>query len=513
MNCRLLACIILVVTFKINQGQDLPINAIYYGKDNDSILRNNISNLESFTEYKGFERIRNNKFLHLNIGKNKLENNLILMPLYEALLTYDSDKKRGISNTGIGASIKLNCWKNKIEFYTIIFQGSGEFPSYIDSVINKTNIMPNAGYAHSLGGGRYYFWNNNIGLKFKPNKIFSFTLANDRYFLGNGYRSLLLGTNAYNYPHLKIETKIWKFHYTSIFTNFYDTRLSDGKLSNFKNKYGAIHYLQWQVLKKLQLSFFESIIFQSRKEKGFGYDINYLNPLVFYRPIEYSLGSTDNSLLGANLLWQINNHFSIYGQVILDEFLLSAVRARKGWIDNKQGFQIGAKSNHKFGKCFVNTNAELNYVRPFTYSHKNVNQNYTNYGLPLAHPFGANFYEIVGVLKVKPINYLQINGIASYALIGYDKNGISFGQNVNNSYINRVVNLGAADEGNYVSQGLTTRQILVQLKAHYLINKANSTNITAGFMARRISNVNEINISVFPFIGISTLVFKEGGIF
>ena len=505
----LLSCFIAFPILTIAQDYESNETYINIAKRNLSLFEK----IDSTTEQnKNFDAIKNFEFVHYS-SSNKSSFSFNILPLYNLQTGFDSDKKTGVSSSGIGTKINISAFKNKLTFTAIAYQESGSFATFIDSVANKTNVMPYAGYAHKYGDNKYYFWNNSFELCYKPNSIFKLSLANDRNFIGNGYRSLLLSNNTNSYPQLKIDAKIWRFKYKTIFANFYNLDFSDGKFKNFNNKYGAIHSLQWQVVKKLQITFFEAIVFQSRNQKGFGFDVNYLNPIVFYRPVEYSVGSTDNALLGGNLLWDIKPNISIYSQIILDEFFLSRVRERLGWIENKQGAQIGIKSSHKIGKQILNILAEFNYLRPFIYSHRNTIQNYTNYNTPLAHPYGANCYEILGMIKYRPNNKLQINATASYSIIGYDMNGISYGQNINNSYIIRV-KYNQLDNGNFVGQGLTTKQALLNINAYYGLNNHNNTCINAGIMFRAIANVNtRLNVFVYPYVGIQTFVFKNGGLF
>jgi hypothetical protein len=60
----------------------------------------------------------------------------------------------------------------------------------------------------------------------------------------------------------------------------------------YKKKYSTMHYLSFAPGKRLNISLFESIIWQmadSTFQRGF--DMNYLNPVLFYRPVEFTLGS------------------------------------------------------------------------------------------------------------------------------------------------------------------------------------------------------------------------------
>jgi len=464
-----------------------------------------------------FDKLRNKT---INIGTGRITDGeqfqkeptfqALLSPIFKTEIGYDTYKKAMANELGIGAKLNLN-YKNKIVFSAAVFQSNATFNSYYDSVITKTNMVPFAGYAHGLANNHFYYWNNSFSLSYKAGKYLVFSFANAKNFLGDGYRSLLLSNNANNYPHLKIDANIWKFKYTAIFSNLYDIRLSNGNFNNYNYKYASMHYFKWQVFKKLELSFYEAIIFQSRKQKGFGYDINYLNPFIFYRPVEYSLGSSDNAILGGNLKFNYKPNITIYAQFVLDEFYVSRVRERKGWIDNKQGVQLGVKGYKTFGKHHFNFLAEVNYVRPYVYSHGNALQNYSNFNMPLAHPFGANFYEVLAMIKYKSLNYMQINATISYALIGYDKGGVSYGQNINESYALRVIRKD--DNGSFVGQGLQTKQLLLFTNAIFAINKTNNTCLSVGLMLRHTANELGNKFIAYPHIGFSTLVFGDGGIF
>ena len=61
---------------------------------------------------------------------------------------------------------------------------------------------------------------------------------------------------------------------------------------------------------------------------------------------------------------------------------------------------------------------EANVVRPFTYSHANNFTSYTNYLQPIAHPLGANFYEVAAVVHYQPVPKLNITLKSFYARTG-----------------------------------------------------------------------------------------------
>ena len=125
------------------------------------------------------------------------------------------------------------------------------------------------------------------------------------------------------------------------------------------------------------------------------FDVNYLNPIIFFRPIEYNIGSSDNSFFGVNLKATIFKRHILYSQLILDEFLLEEIRNNNGWWANKYGFQFGYKSFDLFELNGLGFQLEFNSVRPFTYSHLSSLQNYGNANHSLAHPLESNFRELL----------------------------------------------------------------------------------------------------------------------
>jgi hypothetical protein len=108
-------------------------------------------------------------------------------------------------------------------------------------------------------------------------------------------------------------------------------------------------------------------------------------------------------MLGFDFKANAGHQGQFYGQFLLDEFVLKEIRAGNGWWGNKFGIQLGAKYIDAFEVKNLDLQGEVNIVRPFTYSHFDSTANYTHYNQPLANPFGANFYEIVGIIRYQPL--------------------------------------------------------------------------------------------------------------
>lgn len=155
-------------------------------------------------------------------------------------------------------------------------------------------------------------------------------------------------------------------------------------------------------------------------------------------------------MLGLSLKFRLNKNNQIYSQFLLDEFYLKEILAQNGWWANKQAYQLGFKCFNfaKVNNLYLQT--ELNIVRPFTYSHGSTQQNYSNAGNSLAHPLGANFMELIGIISYTHSRFF-VSGKLVGARFGLDLNGANYGQNINRSYTSRD-----HEYSNFLFQGLKT---------------------------------------------------------
>jgi hypothetical protein len=167
-----------------------------------------------------------------------------------------------------------------------------------------------------------------------------------------------------------------------------------------------MHHLDVNVTKGLNIGLFEGIMFGRRDRFDFGY----LNPVIFYRSIEQQNGSFDNSVAGLDFKANVKKRVQLYGQLLLDEFLLSEIKKNDGWWANKWAIQAGAKYINVFGIKNLDIQVEMNRVRPFTYGHRDSVANYTHYNQPLAHPLGANFSELIGIVRYQPAPQMADTG-------------------------------------------------------------------------------------------------------
>ena len=426
------------------------------------------------------------------------------LPQIDAQVGYDMLQNKFVTETSGGMYSRLDINDDFSADFTFV-GGQVSYPNFTDTIVSQYKIIPGLGRAYGTNN-KYTFSNFTGHLSYSPIRILNFQLGKGKMFIGDGYRSLLLSDVANNYPYFKTSVNIWKLQYSVWYSAFKDVYSPSGINNNSLNRFGTFHYLSYNPVSNFNISLFETEIWQGKDTNRYrGFDPNYLNPVIFYRPIEYSLGSGDNALIGLNTSFKFLQHFKLYGQVVIDEFNYELLKNNRGWWGNKQGFQGGFKYLDVFGIKNLSFQAEYNYVRPYTYSHGSPQQNYSHYNQPLAHPLGANFKEALGFLTYR-YKQLQIDLKGLYAEIGKDtlNSKYSMGQNIFLSYISRPY-----DNGHYMLQGVRTTLAQGEIKFTYFVIRGLNLRLEAGYIQRYLKNDHGyFNQTPFVYIGIKTSMYN-----
>ena len=353
----------------------------------------------------------------------------------------------------------------RLGFYAFLTDNQQAVPQYVQNRIVRDTIVPHEGYwkyFKTVGGSAYDFFSARGYITYAATKHINVQLGHDRNFIGNGYRSLILSDYSTPYFFLKFNTRIWKLNYQNLFAELTAEKRNTDQV--YPKKYLALHHLSLDITPNLNIGVFESEIAGGPNR---GLELQYLNPIIFYRAVEQQLGSADNALLGLDFKWNIFHTAQLYGQVVLDEFKISEVRAGNGWWGNKQAIQTGFKYIDVAGIRNLDLQGEINYIRPFTYEHESYYTAYTHYMQPLAHPMGANLTEVLGVLSYQPLPRLMLVGKAIYTeqgldLTNADLKGQNYGGDVLKTYNTRV-----SEYGNRVGQGNKGRLLHTDFTATY----------------------------------------------
>jgi hypothetical protein len=282
-----------------------------------------------------------------------------------------------------------------------------------------------------------------------------------RNFIGDGYRSFILGDNQPEYLNLKLSTRFWKLNYTNIWAELRDypyfSTYVGGRISQPKH-YMAAHHLSINLSKNFNLGIFETIVFQ--RDSGHassGFEMNYLNPIIFYKSIENGLNSVDKAIIGFNAKWNIKKKVSLYSQFVISELVLNDLLANNGALTNKFAIQTGFKYIDAFGLNNLDIQGELNVSRPYMYTSYLSRNSYSNFRQSMGHTLGGNFKELVGIMRYQPTNRISIFAKLIVYSQGLDTNGSNWGSNVRKSYMDNTSVLG-----NKIGQGVKVNTYLAE---------------------------------------------------
>ncbi len=322
----------------------------------------------------------------------------------------------------------------KIGFSSYIADNQERGPLFFQQQVTKFKAVPGVGFYKPFKTTGVDYFDARGYFTFNAAKFVDVQFGYDKNFIGNGYRSLYLSDWGNSYLFLKLNTKVWKFNYQNIFMELMPQKFkNNGGDTLLDRKYAAIHHLSMNVTKWLNVGVFEGVIF-GRVNR---FDFQYLNPIIFYRHIEGTLGSKDNAVAGLDFKANFAHRAQVYGQFLLDEFQFNTIKNDGTNWANKWAAQLGVKYVDAFGISNLDIQLETNRIRPFTYSHNDTIANVTHYNQPLAHPLGANIQELIAIINYQPAPkwYINIRGIYYYQ--GLDSAGKNFGSNPFEDYRTR----------------------------------------------------------------------------
>jgi hypothetical protein len=439
----------------------------YLGKDNWEYCKTSRSGRPWWKPQEGRKFPRG--FYHTTASAYSVnEENFTLSanPVLGFVKTWDNGSGDNIYQNTRGFQIRGGIGK-KVGFYTFVSENQFRYPEYYRNQIDTQGVIPGVGFYKRFKQTGHDFFNARGYITFSPIEEIAVQFGHDQNFIGDGYRSLIWSDNAKENLFLKLQTEVWKIRYVNIFSELTDVDKVQGNGEGISKKYSAFHHLNIALKPNLHIGFFEHIIFdRSDSSTSPTYELNYLNPVIFYRAAEHGLNSSDNVIMGLNWKWNFKRSFSFYGQYVLDEFKKDELFKRTGWWANKWAFQSGLKYINAFKTEFLDLQYEFNVVRPYTYTHFKKSQNYTNYNQSLAHPLGANFTEHAFIMRAHLGYPIYVVAKLLYSQQGLDSSSNSFythGGDLGKDYLSRP-----AERGISIGDGVSNDLLTFEFRLSYL---------------------------------------------
>ena len=322
----------------------------------------------------------------------------------------------------------------------------------------------------------------------KPFLAFSLGFATNQ--IGYGYLTPFLSYRTSPYTFLRADFEYKKFKYYVLWATMkHFTGVPTSR--PFPNKHFVAHALEFQVSKRLTLSFHEQVM-MFRDTTSLLPDWNYFNPIIFYRTIEHYLGSPDNAGLGFSAMYRYKI-FRIWLNFFIDDLFISHLKADikqiitgnpqyyAGSYLNKWAFSTGLALKWKG----LRVQGEYMRIRPFTYSHSSILQNFAHYGYGIAHPKGANLWE--ALLKASYTRGKWVVGtMLTVMKQGIDTGLTNYGANIFKNFKNATKYYG-----NYTAQGVPVTTQTFQFWIAYSLNKTLTLELYAQFRKSQSTLFNE----------------------
>ncbi len=392
----------------------------------------------------------------------------------------------------------------KISYYSTLVETQAIFPAHLSQQVASNQVASSYWLTKGFKNGGFDFAYAAGEVAFTPNRIFQIRLGQGKQFLGEGYRSMLISDNSVNYPFFRIETSFWRIKYVNLWAVMNDLRSSVMLGNIFGKKYLSMHYLSMNIGSRWNIGFFEGIMWGDELNR-YRLDVSFLNPVIFYRPVEFSQGfAGGNTLMGFQTSYQLKNGIKPYGQIVIDEFKASAI---KNWSAgdwrNMIGFQLGVKYGDAFNIPNLFILAEYNSARPYLYSHRKIITNWGHYRQPLAHPWGSNFEEFLVRINYRYRRWAVLSAF-HWGKTGRDNSQDNWGGDIFKANSTRTVSVGVK-----VGQGEPSILTYFKTEISYILNPIYNLRIEAGAHLRN----EKIQIGGFPnsqhfYIGIRTDMYQ-----
>lgn len=413
-------------------------------------------------------------------------------PLFDFQLAQQKNPKTYYYTNTRGIIIHGNLNK-ELYFQSTYYEDQATFPAYLSDYINSSKVVPGQSYMRHYHGNGFDYGHSSGVLYYQLNQHFEFSFGQDKLFVGDGYRSLLLSDVPYSYPFFRASFTNKYIQYTRIMAVLLANKNPLGSFDPREKYLGGFNICTIMPSNQFQLSFFEGSVWDYPNEvKNIHLNYNYFNPLIYANSLVkakcFDLGGGGFKL---NLFHSIQS----YGQIVFGNF-----SSNNRFAKNNLGLQLGEKYINAFTLPGFTLQAEYNYAANDIYGSSKDALNYSHYNQPLGHPFGNNFKELVlgGHYNFK-CWFIDIQ-VSKYH---YGNDTASFLPN-QTKYIKEF-----SYHTPFIGEGPVTKVFYTDMSVSYLINAKSNRRIVLGMISRnsQVLNVRD-NLNYFYIAFRATLINK-----
>lgn len=395
---------------------------------------------------------------------------------------------------------------SKVSFETSFWENQAFYPEYISDFAQASLVIPGQGRWKSFKQTGYDFASASGYISWSVCRNFNLQVGHGKHFVGDGYRSLLLSDNSFNYPYARFTGWIGKsktIQYTAIYASLMNLKsispVPVGTERLFQKKAASFYQLAMKIGRAGEISLFQGLVWTAADSSNRQcIRLAYANPLIFSALPGQGLSGSNNFLLGGTFRYDLLRTLRVYGQIMIDDL------GKKGTVHHKTGFQLGLKYFNAFTLKHLHLQFEYNKVNPYSYAATDAAQSYTHYNQPLAHPLGANFSEMSASLQYK-IGDFFLHARFSMAKLGTDSiDLVNYGQDPFKSDYFAYYPL----PGTMITQGQGEKTSLtyIDLRIGYMVSYASNLNISLGFVSRNEETGATSTPTSYVYVAIRTSI-------
>ena len=299
-------------------------------------------------------------------------------------------------------------------------------PIFTNSIFGITDL--GTGYSRKNISARF----ENAFIRYNKNN-FILRLGRSAHWWGQSVSKSIIQSGMFpSYDYLFFQYRLTNLHFDLI----------HGQLGSGKTLIGerikrniAGHRLTWRLNNKILLSIGEQIIYSGKNR---GIELTYLNPFVpyFFTGLEgdeenYPVDN-DNSIIFSDFKILINKNFSIYGELIIDDFQIDDTG-----VEDAIGFKVGFDGKLKIKHNSLFYIFEWTKIAQWTYLHYGQNTSWINKSHPIGYSYGPDS-ECAQIKLIASSNKnIDIIVDMSYLIKGVNSIGTSMNSGLQSNSINK----------------------------------------------------------------------------
>jgi len=393
---------------------------------------------------------------------------LVLTPLAYLQAGRASQSTDGVAGEG------LTVWRNtrgaraaghlgRLDRTFFFFETRIEENQRVEPAADNALVGARIGERYFRDGRTYDYWvaTGLVGVK---TRFVEARLGRDRARWGAARGPLLVSGFPTTFDQLQLRTRVWRVEYVNVFSALADpTQPRDSLTNQIRARYGVFHRLALDLPGRVQVGLSESaILAPTPEDRGPEFYLAYLNPIIFYRALDFEWGSPANMLIALDAQWVPVGGVQLYGQLMLDEFRAGDLFSGDGSYTNKWGGLLGL---HLADVAVpgLEVRAEYARIRPYTYSSVDPERAYVHFLGTMGHPYGPNAEGLTVWADYRPTDRLTASVEGTLLRRGRNDGAVNYGSDPLVPYTTGVPN----ESGTFVGQGIRQTETRLDARVGY----------------------------------------------